>query len=145
MLTTNQHIMNSDQNLINELTTQFFNVFTNTNNHVLAIHYLKKLCIEQVVIISNNNSDPDIYNLESFIKPREELLTNGTIIDFSESEISHTTEIFQNIAHRFSLYKKSGVLNGVEFYSEGMKTIQFIKVAGIWKISSVAWSDKKEK
>jgi len=137
--------MNSDQLLINVLTTQFFDVFTNTNGQKPDIEYLKKLCIEQVIIINNNKSKPDIYNLESFIKPRIELLTNGTLIDFNESEISHNTEIFENIAHRFSLYKKSGVLKGVAFYTEGMKTIQFIKVAEEWKISSVVWSDKKEK
>ncbi len=135
--------MNSDQVLIDEVTQQFFNVFTTTNGEKPTIQYLKKVCIKQVVIINNNKQVPAIFTLENFIKPREELLTNGTLIDFSESEISHTTEIFKNIAHRFSLYKKSGILNGVEFHTEGMKTIQFIKVAEAWKISSIAWSDKK--
>ncbi len=135
--------MKSDQALIDQLTVQFFNVFTNTNGVKPDIQHLKKLCIKQAIIISNTKQTSDIYDLDSFIKPREELLTNGTLIDFSESEISHTTEIFENIAHRFSLYRKSGVLNEIAFYTEGMKTIQFIKIADEWKISSVAWSDKK--
>ncbi len=135
--------MNSDRVLIDEVTRQFFGAFTNINGKKPAIQHLKKVCIEQVVIINNNHQVPAIYSLESFIKPREELLTNGTLIDFSESEISHTTEIFNTIAHRFCEYKKSGILNGVEFYTEGMKTIQFIKLAEEWKISSIAWCDKK--
>lgn len=135
--------MNTEQALIDKVTHQFFTFFTNTNGEKPAIQDLKKICIEQVVIINNNNQAPAIYTLESFINPREELLTNGTLIDFSESEISHNTEIFNTIAHRFCLYKKSGVLNGVEFYTEGMKTIQFIKVTEEWKISSIAWCDKK--
>jgi len=134
--------MNSDQALIDEVTQHFFSVFTNTNGRKPALQQLKKICIEQVVII-NNNQAPAIYNLDSFIEPRKALLTNGTLLDFSESEISHTTEIFKTIAHRFCLYKKSGTLEGVDFYTEGMKTIQFIKVAESWKISSIAWSDKK--
>jgi len=136
--------MKSDQALLDELTEQFFNVFTNTNGHKPDVEHLKKMCIKQAIIVNNTKQVTDIYDLESFVKPRKELLTNGTLINFCESEISHTTEIFEDIAHRFCLYKKSGILNGDEFYTEGMKTIQFIKVIGEWKISSVAWSDIKE-
>ena len=131
--------------IIDDLTHQFFNVFNNTNNNIPNIDSLRNLCIQQTVIISNTDGSPNIYNLDSFIKPRQELLTNGDLTDFSESEISFTMEIFENIAHRFCLYKKSGKLNGKAFYTEGMKTIQFIKIAGEWKICSVAWNDKQEK
>ena len=41
------------------------------------------------------------------------------------------------------LYEKSGELNGEHFETKGMKTIQFVKVNGKWKMSSAAWSDEK--
>ena len=70
------------------------------------------------------------------------MLTNGTLVNFSEYEVSHKTEIYNTIAHRFCNYEKSGELNGQHFKSKGMKTLQFIKVANNWKLSSVAWCDE---
>ena len=69
------------------------------------------------------------------------MLNDGTLTDFSENEISHKTEVFRNIAQRFCLYEKSGKLYGKFFKSEGMKTIQYIKIDTEWKMTSVAWSD----
>ena len=132
-----------ERNEINKLTTVFFNLFTNANGKVPNLNRIKDLFISNGMIISNTNGSPEIYNLEEFIVPREEILNNGTLTDFSESEISHKTEIFGNVAHRFSFYEKSGKLNGIDFESKGVKTIQFIKVSGEWKMSSVAWSDEK--
>ena len=71
------------------------------------------------------------------------MLTNGTLINFCEKEVSHKTEVYRNVAHRFCHYEKSGELDGQYFESKGMKTIQFIKVNEKWMISSVAWADKK--
>ncbi len=128
---------------INELTTQFFNVFNNKNNRTPNIEALLGLFIPNGVIINNTNDTSFIYNLETFIKPRVDLLTNGTLKAFSEHEISHKTEIFNTIAHRFSHYEKSGILHGNFFKNKGVKTLQFIKTNGIWKLSSVAWCDEK--
>ena len=70
-------------------------------------------------------------------------MTNGSLTNFCEREISHSTELFGNIAQRFSLYEKTGERNGEHFETKGIKTIQFVKVNGKWKMSSVAWSDEK--
>jgi hypothetical protein len=136
---------NMEKNLleIDRLTNQFFNVFDNTNNNTPNLDDLKNIFIKEGLIISNNNGEPLIYDLENFIKPRMEILSDGTLTDFREGEISHKTSTFGNIAQRFCLYEKSGKLNGEYFKTEGMKTIQFIKVRGKWKMSSVAWSDKE--
>ncbi len=128
---------------IDAITSRFFSLFTNKNNQVPNINDLKSISIKQALIISSNNSVPIIYDLDSFIKPRAEMLTNGTLTDFVESEVSHKTEIFGNIAQRFSRYEKSGNLNGTEFKSKGSKTLQFVRVDGVWKLSSIAWSDEK--
>jgi len=132
----------TDLQEINELTGQFFNLFTNTDGATLELNEIRNIFIKEGMIISNTTGKPLIYDLEGFIKPREAMLTDGTLVDFSESEISHETQISGNIAQRFSRYQKSGKLNGEYFEAEGMKTIQFVKVDGHWKMSSVAWSDK---
>ena len=132
-----------DRNEIDRITAVFFDLFTNVNGGVPNLKRIKEVFISDGMIISTTNGNPEIYNLVEFTDSRREILTNGTLTDFCESEISHKTELFGHIAHRFSLYEKSGRLNGVDFESKGVKTIQFIKVNEEWKMSSVAWSDEK--
>lgn len=138
-----ESIMEKDLLEIDRLTNQFFNVFDNTNNNIPRLDDLKRIFIKEGMIINNSNGEPLIYDLDSFIKPRREILSDGTLTDFREGEVSHKTSIYGNIAQRLSLYEKSGKLNGEFFKSEGMKTIQFIKVGDNWKMSSVVWSDKE--
>jgi hypothetical protein len=128
---------------IDSLTTRFFNLFTNKDGRVPNVQDIKSIFIPKGILISNTKDSPAIYDLDGFIKPREKMLTNGTLTNFCEREISHSTEIFGNIAQRFSLYEKTGELNGEHFETKGMKTIQFVKVNEKWKMSSVAWSDEK--
>ncbi|WP_281987544.1 GNAT family N-acetyltransferase [Aquimarina aggregata] len=133
---------NNDLSKIDKLTTSFFSLFSNINGQIPNVKKVKDLFISQGILINNSNESQEIYNLEDFIIPREEILTNGTLVDFNEFEISHTTEVFDTIAHRFSLYQKSGKSNGIPFEPKGMKTIQFVKINQNWKISSVVWSDQ---
>ncbi len=136
-----EHLDKKEKEEIDLLTTNFFNSFTNIDNKTPNVIALKSFFIKEGIIINNTFKDPIIYNTNDFITPREEILTNGTLTDFREHEVSEKTEIFRNIAQRFCHYKKSGKLNGKPFASEGMKTIQFIKIDNQWKISSVTWSD----
>lgn len=136
---------NSEEDLleIDRLTERFFSVFDNTNNRTPDLDDLNNIFIEEGVIINNSSGEPLIYDLDNFIQPRVELLSDGTLTDFREGEISHKTSIFRNVAQRFCLYEKSGKLNGESFKSEGVKTIQLIKVDSKWKISSLAWCDEE--
>ncbi|PEA83114.1 ribosomal-protein-alanine acetyltransferase [Bacillus pseudomycoides] len=145
---TENHINNtyklSDQKIsLDRLTDAFFNAFTNKNGEEPNVRVLNDLFIPEGMIIKNTDSIPNIYNLQQFIDPREKLLREGRLTDFKEEEIQEITEIFGNIAHRFSLYRKSGVLDGDSFETLGMKTMQFIQTPSGWKISSVAWDDER--
>jgi RimJ/RimL family protein N-acetyltransferase len=128
---------------IDALTVRFFDLFTNKDGRVPNVKDIKNIFIPKGILISNTDDTRVDYDLDGFIRPREEMLTNGTLTNFCEMEISHSTELFGNIAQRFSLYEKTGELNGERFETKGMKTIQFVKVDGKWKISSVAWCDEK--
>ncbi|MCH7974139.1 MAG: GNAT family N-acetyltransferase [Bacteroidetes bacterium] len=133
----------SERLKIDELTASFFDLFSNKDGRVPNVKDIKSIFIPEGILVSNTEDTPAIYDLDSFIKPREEILTNGTLTNFCEREISHNTEIFGNVAQRFSLYEKTGELNGEHFEIRGMKTIQFVKVNGKWKMSAAAWSDEK--
>ncbi|PKV51151.1 RimJ/RimL family protein N-acetyltransferase [Aquimarina sp. MAR_2010_214] len=134
---------NKEEKEISKLTTSFFSLFANVGGKIPNIEDIENIFISNGMIISNTNGTPEVYTLKEFIAPRKEMLTNGTLTDFCEGEILHKTEIYRNVAQRFSFYQKSGKLNGVYFESRGMKTIQFIKVGLDWKMSSVAWSDEE--
>ena len=133
-----------DRTEIDALTSRFFDLFTNKDGRVPNVKEIKSIFIPKGILISNTKDPAALYALDDFIRPREEMLTNGTLTNFCEREISHSTELFGNIAQRFSLYEKSGELNGEYFETKGMKTIQFVKVNGKWKMSSVAWCDEFE-
>jgi RimJ/RimL family protein N-acetyltransferase len=132
-----------EENEISKLTTRFFSLFTNVKGNIPDVEEIENIFISNGIIISNTHGVPEIYGIREFIAPRKRILSDGTLTDFRESEILHKTEIYGNVAQRFSFYEKSGRLNGTYFESRGMKTIQFIKVGFEWKMSSVAWSDEK--
>jgi len=128
---------------IDRLTKRFFGLFTNTKGKTPNVNDIKDIFVSKGMLINNTEDTPEVFDLKKFIEPRQKMLTDGTLTNFIEREIFAKTEIFEKIAQRFSLYEKSGKLNGEYFTTKGMKTIQFIKVNNEWKMSSVAWCDEK--
>lgn len=129
---------------IDELVKSFFNLFSIKKGCKADLSSIYQLFIHEGLIVKCSSSTPEIYNLLQFIEPREKMFNDGYLSNFSEEELFEKTEIFGNIAHRLSLYKKSGLMNGKEFKNKGIKTMQFIKTSAGWKISSVAWDDERE-
>lgn len=130
--------------IIDELVKSFFNLFSVEKGCKADLSAIYQLFIPEGLIVKCSGSTPEIYNLLQFIEPREKMFNDGSLSNFIEEEIFEKTEIFGNIAHRLSLYKKSGLMNGKEFKNKGIKTMQFIKTPNGWKISSVAWDDERE-
>lgn len=133
--------MDSDKVEIDKLTATFFSAFTNKGRKP-ELKLLYDICIAEAVIIKNTEGACEIYNLDSFIAPRKALLTNGTLTDFVEYELSEETTITRNIAQRLSYYQKEGILNGEPFTGKGSKMLQFIKQGDAWKIASAIWDDE---
>ncbi|GED66422.1 hypothetical protein BRE01_01240 [Brevibacillus reuszeri] len=129
--------------ILDDLVAAFYTAFTNKDGMKPNVAIIYQLFIPEGMIIKNTDAAPVVYSLQQFIEPREKLLTDGALVDFEEAETSSVTEIFGNIAHRFSLYRKSGVLSGERFETEGMKTMQFIYTPNGWRFCSVAWNDEK--
>ncbi|MEO8005441.1 MAG: hypothetical protein ABI771_11085, partial [Betaproteobacteria bacterium] len=74
---------------------------------------------------------------------RQASVNTGELTRFHEAEMSETTEVFGNVAHRFSAYRKSGTLRGVPFEARGLISTQFILTHVGWKMSSMAWDDER--
>lgn len=129
---------------LNEITGAFFGIFTNTGNRRPDWSLADRICIPGAMIICKAGAKHTVYNLDSFITPRREILSDGTLTEFQEREIREETTVVNNIAQRYSVYRKSGVLGGKPFEQEGNKFFQFIKTEDGWKISSVLWEDEKK-
>jgi hypothetical protein len=128
---------------LDRLTLEFFRSVSFTAGGVPDYQHIHTLFIEQGLLIKNLGPTPEISTVSQFIAPRHESVRVGELADFHESELSETTEIFGNIAHRFSAYTKSGTLKGSRFSARGMISTQFIRTPQGWKVSSMAWDDER--
>jgi len=130
-----------DELLINRLSRNYFKLFSNRHGATPKFDDLVAMCQPSVLFNNKIGERFKATNLEQFIRPRQQILTNGYLSDFEEFELSSTTSIVGNIAQRQCVYGKRGVLDGRAFQQQGDKLIQFIKEDGQWKINSALWED----
>ncbi len=133
-----------DKAAIDQLTKRFYSLFTNRDGTVPNVAAIHDLFIPEGVIVKTCGETPVVYDLAGFVEPRARILCDGTLTDFEEAEVQERTVIAGSIAQRVSLYHKSGVLNGEPFEARGIKTLQFIRADGAWKIVAVSWDDERE-
>jgi len=134
----------TDKLSIDEITKSFYGAFANTNERQPNWELLNSLCVLKIMLINKTEISHTVYNLASFIQPRQKILTDGTLTEFEEVETQEQTKIIKNIAQRYSKYQKSGILEGKLFKQKGHKFFQFVKTNEGWKISSVIWEDENE-
>lgn len=132
----------NDLEAIDQITASFFNVFTNTKGNEPHVEKLYELFIDRGSIINNSKNKHEVYTVKEFVESRGAILKSGSLLEFSERELSGNTKIFNDLANRFLLYEKSGQLNGESFEAKGVKTIQYVKIDRSWKIVSVVWCDE---
>ena len=135
------YCLDLDKAKIDRVIEKFFNAFTNKNAKP-QLNFLYEMCLDETIIVKNTNGIAEVYNLQNFIKPRNELLTSGNLQNFEEYETGEKTTITRNIAHRFSQYEKEGILNGQPYKESGVKMFQLIKQETDWKICNVIWDDE---
>jgi hypothetical protein len=133
----------SDLEAIADITRTFFAAFVSGAECAGGLERLRQVLLPEAVIIRTGGDAPVVYTVDSFIAPRQALLTGGTLTDFSEWELSGRTDVFGDIAHRFCSYAKAGVQDGVPFTARGMKTLQFVRTPTGWRISAAAWDDER--
>nr|WSX48572.1 DUF4440 domain-containing protein [Streptomyces sp. NBC_00974] len=126
---------------IDVLTAEFFGAFDNRGGQAADVGRIRRLMLPGGVIVK---SGPEfaVYTVEEFIAPRERLLADGRLVEFSEWETSERTEIVGDIASRFGAYGKSGILDGEPFEGGGTKAIQFVRTPDGWRIAALSWYDQ---
>ncbi|GAA3491601.1 hypothetical protein GCM10018987_56840 [Streptomyces cremeus] len=126
---------------LDRLMEVFLGAFDNRGGRHANVGVVREVFIPEGMIISNVAGQTVIYDLDGFVAPRERILSDGTLTEFSEWEVAERTEIFGTVAHRFSEYGKSGFRDGEWFEGAGRKTTQFLRTPDGWRMSSMAWDD----
>jgi hypothetical protein len=132
----------SDAQQIDGLIARFFSAFTTEHARRDGLALLRELFVSDAVIVKYAAQQAQRYTLDEFIAPRAELLRDGRLRDFSESELGQHTEIFANVAQRRSSYAKSGVLDGQAFQAQGVKLMQLMRMPDGWRLTSLLWEDE---
>ena len=130
----------ADRVAIDALAKAFFAVFCNVHGPA-DLSRLAGLCLPQARIVKAVGAVPESDDLAGFIAPRRALLDGGRLTGFSEHEVESRTDVFGNVAQRWSRYRKCGVLDGVRFEGEGWKSLQCVRTPQGWRIAAVAWDD----
>lgn len=126
---------------IDLVTAEFFGAFDNRGGKAADVVRIRRLVLPAGVIVKTG-PEFTVYTVDEFIEPRQRLLTEGRLVEFSEWETSERTEIAGDIASRFGAYRKSGILDGELFEGGGTKTIQFVRTAEGWRIAALSWYDQ---
>jgi hypothetical protein len=129
---------------IEGLVRVFFDAFTSGPGTASRMARLRSILLPEAVITRTCGLEPVVYGVEGFIAPREEMLSSGTLVDFSEWPLSGRTDLFGDIAHWFGGYAKSGRQEGAPFTGRGMKSLQFVRTSDGWRISAAAWDDERD-
>lgn len=128
---------------LDRLASEFFRAVSFETGLSPSYGDIPRLFIDRGLLIKNTGPVPEISSVTEFIEPRAALVNAGTLTRFREAELSESTVIFGNVAHRFSTYTKSGTSGGVPFSARGMITTQFVNTPAGWKMSSMAWDDER--
>ena len=128
---------------LDRLAAGFFRAVSFESGEIPPYENIQALFVEAGLLIKNSGTTPEISTVRQFVAPRQALVASGELTRFRESELSETTEIFGNVAHRFSAYEKSGTLKGVPFQARGMISTQFVLTPAGWKMSAMAWDDER--
>lgn len=129
---------------LKRLTDEFFRSVSFNAGDKPFYSKLHELFIEPGLLIKNSGTAPEISTVPQFILPRQASVDAGELTRFHETEIGEATEVFGNVAQRFSAYIKSGTMKGMSFEARGMISTQFILTPAGWRMSSMAWDDERD-
>jgi hypothetical protein len=125
------------------LTDEFFRAVSFATGQRPAYTRIRGLFIDDGRLIRNSSEIPEISSVDEFIASRQSAVDSGALTSFEEVETAETTEVFGNIAHRFSTYEKRGTMDGEAIEGAGIIATQFIRTPSGWKMSSMAWDDER--
>jgi hypothetical protein len=104
---------------------------------------LRSLFTPEAVFIRSRQDGLDRMDLESFTTSFQERIANGALESFFETEIFRKTNVYGNIAHVFSSYKKRMNTENPDVYTRGINSIQLYSDGQRWWVCSIIWEDER--
>jgi len=135
--------MDDDRAELGRLMERFLRAVSFAEGERPAYGELRRLFAEGAHLTKTSDAVPESATVDAFIAPRQASVDAGTLTWFEELEVAEITEIFGNVAHRFSTYEKRGSLNGDAIDARGAISTQFIRTPDGWRMSSMAWDDER--
>lgn len=126
---------------IDGLVARFYAAFRNSGGATHRVASLPLHFLPAARIVKMEGDRTDAMDMQAFAEPRAALLEGGRLVDFSESEHTHHTDIDGRLAQRRSHYRKAGRLDGEAFDGAGTKLLQMVRTEAGWKIGALAWQD----
>ena len=142
-MTTDEDVTAGSRTALARLMAEFFRAVSFQPGELPPYGLLHDLFVDGGRLIRNSGEVPEITTVEEFIAPRQQMVDSGVLSEFEETEEHEITEIFGNIAHRLSTYRKRGRTGGVAFAGRGVISTQFVRTPAGWKMSSMAWDDER--
>jgi hypothetical protein len=130
-----------DHLTITQMINLFFSSFSTEKGKGPQLEILADICHPSTRILNVSEGLCNYEDLNSFIKAKKMILTDGTMCEFEEQETELEIKIEGDIAHCYTAYKKHGNLFGKFFNTVGHKFFQLAKCNDEWKIFSIAWQD----
>jgi hypothetical protein len=142
---TAEHEMNIEVTAeLERLVSEFFRAVSFDQGQLPPYETLHDLFIPEGKLIKNSGDSPEISTVVQFINPRQAMIDAGELTSFHEVELADLTEVFGNVAHRFSTYEKRGTMNGAPLTGKGVISTQFVRTPSGWRIASMAWDDERQ-
>jgi hypothetical protein len=135
--------VDADRMAVQAVVEAFLDAFRSGPEATQRLDRLRRLFLPQAVVVRTCGADLGVHDVESFIAPREALLTGGVLVDFHEWSLGGRVDVFGDIAAWFGAYAKEGVHDGEPTAGRGMKSVQLVRTPEGWRISAVAWDDER--
>jgi hypothetical protein len=134
----------ADRAEIDAVVATFFAAFTSGPDLDARLDALRAVFLPQALVVRTCGDEPLAYDVEAFLAPRRALLSGTTVTEFREWEVDGRTELYGDVAQRWSSYAKSWRQDGGTVTGAGRKTAQLVRTAAGWRISAVAWDDARD-
>ena len=132
----------ADVAAIESVVGRFFAGFVSGADSAAAIAGLREVLHPRAVIVRTCGQEPEVYDVDGFIAPREALLASGELTDFREWPTSGRTDVFGDIAQHWCTYAKSWRQGGEQVSGAGVKSLQLVRTDRGWRISAIVWDDE---
>lgn len=126
---------------IERLIAAFYAIFDNGGGRHPSLEAAKGLFASQARVARISGEIVETWSIDEFLVPRLEMLTNGTLTDFSEWEVAGETEIRGRMASRSSRYEKAGCRDGSPYLGRGSKLFHLARADAGWRVQHVLWED----